>query len=54
MDVPSKEDVPSLIESAREVALVERCPRNLVVDREPSSFKSWTGERLDLPSRKQL
>ena len=33
----------SLIESARELALVERRRRNLVFDREPSSFNSWTG-----------
>ena len=45
------EDVRSLIESAREEALMERRRRNLVVDREPSSFVSWTVERLDLPGR---
>ena len=40
----------SLIESAREEALVERNRRKLVVDRDPS-LNSWTGERLDLPAR---
>ena len=51
MDAPSNEDVRFLIVSAREVALVKRRCRNIVVDREPSSFDSWTGERFDLPAR---
>ena len=50
MDAPSGEDERSLIVSAREEALVERRRQNTVVDREPSSFISWTGERLGLPA----
>ena len=38
MDAPSKQDVRSSVESAREEALMERRRRNLVVDREPSVF----------------
>ena len=38
MDVPSEEDVRTLIESARDEALMERRRRNLVVNREPSLF----------------
>ena len=33
---------------------MERRRRCLVVDREPSSFNSWTGERLDLLARGSL
>ena len=51
MDAPSDDDVRALVESARDDALMERGRRNLVVDRELSSFISWTGERLDLPAR---
>ena len=46
MDAPSDEDVQTLVESARDDALMERRRRNLVVDREPSSFISRTGGRL--------
>ena len=43
MDAPSDEDVRSLVESARDEALMERRRRNLVVDREPSfcHFLDW-------------
>ena len=51
MNAPSNEDVRSLVESARDEALMERCRWNLVVDREPSFFISWTGEQLDLVAR---
>ena len=50
-DAPSKDEVPSLIESAREEALMERRRQNLVVNREPSFYTCWTGERLDVPTR---
>ena len=50
-DASSKEDVLSLIETAREEAHVQRRRRSLLVDCEPSSFNSWTCERLDLPAR---
>ena len=43
MDVPSDEDVLTLVESARGEALMERRRRNLVVSREPSFFLSWAG-----------
>ena len=36
MDSPSDEDVPTLVESARDEALVERRRRNLVVNHGPS------------------
>ena len=51
MDGPSDEDVRTLVESALCEALMERRPWNLVVDREPSFFISWNGERLDLLAR---
>ena len=51
MDAVSDEDVRTLFESARHEALMERRRRNLVVDREPSFYVFWTGERLDLPAR---
>ena len=54
MVAPSDEDVQTLVESAREDALMERRRRNLVVDREPSSFISRTGERLVIPARRLL
>ena len=41
MDAPRKEDVLSLIESAREVALVERRRWNLVVDRTTRLGCAW-------------
>ena len=51
MDALSDEDVRDLVGSAREEALMERSRRNLVVDRERSSFLPWTGEHQDLPQR---
>ena len=51
MDAPSDEDVRKLVESAREEALMERRRLNLVVDREPSFFISWTGEQLNVLAR---
>ena len=55
MDAPSDDTTThhtrTLVESARGEALTERRRWNLMVDREPSFFISWTGERLDLPAR---
>ena len=51
MDAPSNDDVRTLVESARDEALMERRRQNLLVDRETSLFVSWTCERLDLPAR---
>ena len=45
------EDVGTLVESARDEALMERRRWNLVVDNEPSFFVSRTGERLDMLAR---
>ena len=42
MDAPSNEDLRTLVEYARDEALMERRRRNLVVDREPSFFIFWT------------
>ena len=50
-DAPSDEDVRTLVESARDQALMERRRRNLVFDRELSCFILAAGERLDLPAR---
>ena len=44
-------DVRTLVESARGEALMERRHPNLVVNREPSLFLSWTGEQPDMPTR---
>ena len=46
MDALGDEDVRALVEAALEEALVEQRRRDLAVDREPSSFLKWTGERL--------
>ena len=51
IDAPSNVDVRSLVVSAREKALMKRRRWNFVVNREPSFFISWTGERLDPPAR---
>ena len=51
MDATSDEDVRTLVESACAEALMERRRGNLVADREPSFFTSWTGERLDMIAR---
>ena len=45
MDAPSDDAIRRVAESARDEALMDRRRRNLVVDREPSFFLSWTGER---------
>ena len=50
MDAPSDEDVRTLVESARDEALMERPRRNLVVNCEPSFFfpglvNNWTCPR---------
>ena len=46
MDAPSNEDVRTLVESAREEALMERRCWNLAVDREPFIFLDWRTSRL--------
>ena len=48
MGAPSDEDVQALVASASDEALVERRRRNFAADRDPPSFLSWTGWRLDL------
>ena len=50
MAAPSYEDVRTIVESARDEALMERHRRNLAVNREPSFFLSWTGEQLEMPA----
>ena len=51
MDAPSGDDIWTLVESARGESLMEPRRLNLVVNREPSFFIFWTGERLDVPAR---
>ena len=51
LDVSSDEYVRTQVKSARDEALMECRWRNPVVDRKPSFFMSWTGERLELPAR---
>ena len=48
MGAPSDEDVQALVASASDETLVERRRRNFAADRDPPSFLSWTGWRLDL------
>ena len=48
---PEWYDILTLIEYARGDSLVERRRLNLVVNREPWFFVSWTGEPLDVPAR---
>ena len=43
MDVSSDDDIRTLVESARDEALIERRRRNLVVNRETSFSIYWTG-----------
>ena len=48
---PCFDDIRTLVESARKEPVMERHRHDLVVDRDPSSFVAWTGERLDMLAR---
>ena len=50
MDAPSDDDIRTLVKSAHDEALMARRRRNLLVNRQPSFFISWSGERLDVPA----
>ena len=48
MVAPSVDDIRTLVESARDEALLERPCRNIVVSHETSFSVSWPGQRLDV------